>query len=456
MMNNLVQFKGDDAAAILEANILADATMRWLKDGGTPATASKILKDFESQHIKLSSASRLLSLSDGNAGANGQGGVVGKNTFQVLEGLIQDYSPTFDIALSPYNTMLPFRTVDSVTAQQDIFESNYGWAREGNQAGGIINEVPLLEATGRRFSGYMFTAISYIAGEALIALREMGSSDTRVRGLVQRVALQQILLMKQVIATIELTRAETLIKGSFLFKGDTISTPLLTPNIHYASDSLGTYSRATNTLTPSPTTTANFINEIARVATKVQGSGITIKEIIIPAPIYQAIFQSPVISASTVYMSAVSSNDAQGVRDNLFRLSNIPSLKNIDLVSDDRWIKFEQGETTTLNTRPLAYGKEVDTSSFRALFITEPNGLSVTGYMGMFPNIYARAGSGVSPVNATIETDYGNGVTMVTQDMSQFNWQNQQMQMFASSVIAPMVSLNNSIHVFDFRVNVVA
>lgn len=434
-----------------QAEVLTDAVLRWVKDGASESLTAKqkVLKEFQDGGIRLRGNSPLLQLSNGNAGQGD--GRVGVNTFQVWNELIQDFAPKFDESESPLNIMLPFRTVETVTAQQDIISSNYGWAKPSNGVGGAMNAVPLLDVSGREFEGYMYDAISFIGGQALVALRELGSSDTKLRGYLQRISFQQILLMQQVMTAIELMRTEVLFKGSFAYKDSTVSTPIPSANVYTASQSLGTYSRGTNTLTQNPSLTVNLLIEIGLVATQLLNEGLDLAGIVIPNTIYQAIMNSPAITSQTIYTSMNSNNSVQGIRDNLFRLTNIPALQNLDIIVDNRAIKTDANKTNKTNTRPLLYGSDVTTSSFRALFLTRPKDMSRTGYLGFFPNVYNRG----TPQGGTAQrAGYGGAISLITQDMSQFNWQNQEIQMLATTCVGPMVSLENSINVFDFNVTV--
>jgi hypothetical protein len=222
---------------------------------------------------------------------------------------------------------------------------------------------------------------------------------------------------------------------------------------------LGTYSRGSNSITVNNSATNNILKELGNALVGIQNMGIKIKGVLCPNTVYSAIFQSPQVDAKTLYMTATSPHDVQGMRADLFENSNIPILKGIPLIADDRSIKISSGVTTRLNTRPIMYGETVDTTSFRMLILTEPSngggGVSRLGNTGFFPNVYNR--SGITPVGGQIQNmGYNNSISFVTQDLSVSNWQNQAIQMIASACFAPMIYLPNGLCVFDPNINVVA
>lgn len=423
-----------------------------LSDGSHSANVA--MDDMRRANIKLRSSSSILNLSNGNAGADGVAGV-GPNTLQIFNELIQDVSPGVDlIEGSPYNSMLPFRTVDAMVGQQDIIDSNYGWAEASNGVDGAMNPVPLLGTNSKTYTGYLYNAYSYIAGNDLIKWRELGSSNLTDRGLMQRLALQQILLTQQVKASVELVRTEAIMKGSFTFKDSVISSGFDSSQVTVASQSLGSYSVANNVITINPAITSNLIKEIGIFLVGIQNMGIKIKEFIIPNTIFNALFNTPAVEAKTVYMSAVSSNDVGGIRDNLFRITTIPSLQSVAITSDDRSIKTVAGKTTTKNTRPVMYGETITTSSFRGIVVTEQSGMSRVGSMGFFPNVYTR---GANVVGGNVESmAYNGNIALITQDMAPGNFQNQRIQMMATTCISPMFYLPNTVFLFDFGVTLTA
>ena len=454
----LVSNSLDEMATMSEA--IADIACRLstdkinLSDGSY--SANRALDDINNAKIKLKPSSRLLNLSAGNQGADGGLGV-GPTTLDIFNELIQDVSPENDVLEnSPFNTMLPVKTVNAVRGQQDIYESNYGWARPSNGVLGAMNPVPLLESTGQTWTGYGYNAISYIEGLDLIRFRELGSNNLTDLGTMQKMALQRLLLVEQVKTSAELVRTESLMKGSFTYNNVVDGTGLLDSQVYVASQSLGSYSATTNRITVNSGMTNNVLKELGMMLVGIQNMGIKISHVVIPNTVYLALFQSPPIDARTVYMSATSPHDVQGMRSDLFETTNIPTLAGVKLVSDDRAIKISSGTTTVLNTRPILYGETVDTASFRAIVIVEPSstsgGVARTGNLGFFPNVYNRGGS---PMGGQIESvGYNGNISLIEQDLSPMNWQNQRIQMMATTCIAPMIYLPNTIFVFDFNITI--
>jgi hypothetical protein len=444
---------------------IAEVASRIAKDkinlGDGSLSAKHAMDDLKHANIKLKANSKLVTsnLSAGNSGADQDTGV-GVTTLEIMNELIQDYSPEHDVLeKSPLNSMLPLKQINAVRAQQDIYESNYGWARPSDGVFGAINPVPLLEASGKLFTGYGYNAMSSIEGYELIKYRELGSSNLTDLGTMQKIALQKILLAEQVKTSVELVRSESLTKGSFVYGDVTIGTGIPNTNVFTASQSLGTYSRASNVITVNASATNNILKELGAALVGIQNMGVKITGVLCTNTVYSAIFQSPTVDAKTLYMTATSPHDIQGMRADLFENTNIPVLKGIPLIADDRAIKIASGITTTLNTRPIMYGETVDATSFRMLILTESStgggGTSRLGSMGFFPNVYDRPG--MNPAGGQKETmGYQGSISLVTQDLSQFNWTNQRIQMIASSCFAPMFYLPNGLFVFDPAINVVA
>lgn len=462
-MNNFeVLDKNNDFERVAEG--IVEVASRISKDkinlGDGSSSAQHARDDLKSANIKLKPNSKLVTakLSAGNVGATENTGV-GVTTLEIMNELIQDYSPEHDVLEnSPLNSMLPLKQINAVRAQQDIYNSNYGWARPTDGVFGAINPVPLLGADGKVFTGYGYSAMSTIEGDELFKYRELGSSNLTDLGLMQKIALQKILLAEQVKTSVELVRSESLTKGSFVYGDVTIGTGIPTENIGVASQSLGSYSRSNNKITVNAGATNNILKELGAYLVGIQNMGVKIVGVLCPNTVYSAIFQSPAVDAKTLYMTATSPHDIQGMRSDLFENTNIPILKNIPLIADDRAIKISEGITTPLNTRPIMYGEKVDASSFRMLILTESStgggGTARLGSMGFFPNVYDRPGT--NPSGGQKESmGYKGSISLVTQDLSQFNILNQRLQMVATSCFGPMIYLPNGLFVFDPDISLV-
>lgn len=440
------------AAKIIEhtSRIIVDKIQ--LSDGSDRSL--RALEKLSNDGFNIPLNSPLMQLSaPGNSG--GGDSFVGQYTFEIMNRLLQDISPDNDVSDSPFNMILPFVTNSAVEVQQDKFSSNYGWAGDSNGIDGIQNSVPLLSASGDVFTGYMFSASSEISGNPLVTLRKLGVSDTKAQGVMQRIMMQQILLVQQVLNTIELNRIEAINKGSFTFKDVPVSTQIPAGNIFYSSASLGTYSLSANRLTPNAALTANLLTELSFALTYIKNTGNSIKHIMIDTITYTALFNSQAISDQTRFMTANSNNSVKKIRENLFRIKTIPALQDVDIMVDNGAIKIDSSTTSTVNTRPIMWGKTVTSSSFRFIIVCEPTKLFRIGEMGFFPNVVTRDGS--SPLGGTSTTTGPSGaVSLVTQDLSQFDVTNQKIKMYASTVAAPMIYFPSGIFLFDPRVNVVA
>lgn len=461
MSNNLnmeqLEFAHSRGIAQNLASKIVEHTSRIVVDkiqlGDGSPKALRTLENLAADGFNIPVDSPLMQLSSpGNAG--GGDSFVGQYTFQIMNRLLQDISPDNDISDSPFNMILPFVTNNAVEVQQDKYSSNYGWAGDSNGIEGIQNEVPLLAANGEVYSGFMYDAISRIKGKDLVTLRELGVADTKSQGLMQRIMMQQILLIQQVLNTVELNRIESINKGSFTFKGVPVSSQIPASNIYYSSASLGTYTRSTNVFTPNAALTANLLKELSFALTYIKNTGNKIKHVMMDNITYGALFNSQAISDQTRFMTANSNNSVKKIRENLFRITTIPALQDVDILVDDGAIKLTPDTTSTSNTRPIMWGKEVTSSSFRFIIVCEPTKLFRVGEMGFFPNVVSR--NGYNPANATVtNTGPSGSVVMVTQDLSQFNVINQEIQMYASTVAAPMIYFPSGIFLFDPRVTVV-
>jgi len=383
---------------------------------------------------------------------------IGTETFEISNQLIQDFSPENAIEDSPVNEMLPFKTVDAQYYQQDRMSSNYGWADGSNGVDGAINIVPLLETTSNSYRGFETEEISYLSGRDLIALREVGVSDTEKQGAMQKLNYGMLNLLQRAGTGLELNRLEMLIKGSWTYKQGSLPDPLIISgqvpagNVTTLSQVLGTYTASTNKFVPNSSMTVNPLVELGLSITAIRNMGMDIDKIVIDNITYGAIFNSAAVASQTQYVTMNSDNDVMGVRKNLFRITTIPALQGIDIEVDNRAVKTNSNTTSLANTRPLWWGKTVTASSFRALIVVRQSGLSRVGDFGFFPNTYARTtqiGGGSRSIGG-----YGGGIVMVNQDLSVQDITNQKIQLLCASNSAPMLYLPNGIFTFDFNVTI--
>jgi hypothetical protein len=383
---------------------------------------------------------------------------IGIRTFEISNQLIQDIGPTASFEDSPVNVMMPYKNIPSVQYQQDILASLYGYADGDSGPDGAANVVPLLETTSNSYKGFSIREMSFLQGYDLIALREIGTNETERRGSMQKINYGKLNLLQRAGTGLELNRLDMLIKGSWSYQESSLSDPLIISggisanNVTTMSQSLGSYVKATNTFTPNASLTINPLEQLGVSLTNIKNMGMDIDKIVIDNITYGAIFNSPLIASQTQYVSAVSSNNVMETRKNLFQITTIPALQGIPIEVDNRAWKTDSKVTTPLNTRPLWWGKTVTSSSFRALIVVKPKGLSRVGDFGFFPNLYARTtqiGGG-----STVNGGYGGGITMVMQDLSVQDITNQKIQLLAASNSAPMLYLPNMVRLFDFNVSV--
>lgn len=390
--------------------------------------------------------------------ANPTNSVIGTDTFEISNQLIQDISPENSIENSPYNLMMPFKTVDAINYQQDIMSSFYGYADGGGTVNGAINIVPLLETISNQWKGFEISEQSFLEGTDLIALREVGTSDTARRGALQKLNYGMLNLLQRAGTGLELNRIESMFKGSWTwFNGAindnvVISSGIPSGNVTTLSESLGSYVTSTNTFTPNGSMTINPLVELGQMLTTIKNMGLSIEKIVMDNISYGAIFNSPAVTSQTQYVTMDSNNNVMGVRSNLFKITTIPELQDVPIEVDNRALKFNSDTTTRANTRPLLWGKTVTASSFRALVVVRPSGLSRTAEFGFFPNVYARTtqiGGGKRSIGG-----YGGGIVMVEQDLSVMDITNQKVQLLAASNSAPMIYLPNTVFVMDWDVSV--
>ncbi len=383
---------------------------------------------------------------------------IGINTFEISNQLIQDASPENSIENSPLNMMLPFKTIDSVQYQQDIMSSFWGWADGDSGPFGAANIVPLLETTSNSYKGFLTREMSFLEGYDLIALREVGVSDTERRGAMQKLNYGMLNLLQRAGTGLELNRIEMLLKGSWTYNESSLPTPLIISgqipagNVGVLSQSLGAYVTSTNVFTPNAALTVNPLVQLGEYLTNIKNMGLDIEKIVMDNISYGAIFNSPAVASQTQYVTMNSDNNVMGVRANLFRITTIPALQDVPIEVDNRAVKINSATTTTANTRPIWWGKTVTTSSFRALIVIRPKGLTRVGDFGWFPNLYARTtqiGGGTRSMGG-----YGGGIVMVNQDLSVQDITNQKIQLLAASASAPMIYLPNIIFTFDWNVTV--
>lgn len=384
--------------------------------------------------------------------------VIGTDTFEISNQLIQDISPENSIENSPFNLMMPFKTIDGIQYQQDIMSSFYGWADGGSSINGAINVVPLLETISNSWKGFDIAETSYLEGKDLIALREVGVNDPAKRGALQKLNYGMLNLLQRAGTGLELNRIEALLKGSWTwYEGSTdsdvtISQAVPAGNVTSLSQSLGSYVTATNVFTPNPTLTINPLVELGQMLTQIKNMGLEIEKIVLDNIVYSAIFSCSAVTSQTQYVTMNSDNNVMGVRANLFRITTIPELQDVPIEVDNRAVKINSNTTTRENTRPLLWGKTVTPSSFRALIVIRPSGLTRVGDFGFFPNTYARTtqiAGGSRSVGG-----YGGGIVMVQQDLSVMDITRQKIQILAASSSSPMTYLPNLVFPFDWNVPV--
>lgn len=427
-----------------------------LSDGEKRLSAlTHAIKRLSDDGINIKSSSPLMQLSSpGNAGAGDS--YVGKDTFEISNQLLQDISPENDLVASPFNRILPFRNNTASSIQQDLYSSNYGWTPESNGVGGVQNTVPLLDVNGEKFTGYLYDEASYLSGIALTTLREMGTSDTARRGATQALMMQQILHKMRLENAMELTRIESINKGSFTYNGVVVSSQIPVDNIRPATESLGTYSLSSKTLAKNPALTANMLTELGIFLAYIRLTGANIAGVIIDPITFSAIFTSAPIEAQTRFMAANSSNNVSEIRNNLFHINTIPALQGVPIIVDDGSIKTDSARTDLRNTRPIMWGKTVTSSSFRLIVLTTPKGLSKVGDFGTYPCPLAQTAPSAMGVISSDTSPSGSGATIVTQDLRAFNVLDQKIQIASQVCFAPQIYFPNQIWMFDPMVNVVA
>ncbi len=382
--------------------------------------------------------------------------IIGTNTFEISNELIQDISPENAIENSPYNIMLPFKTINAQNFQQEIMGSNYGYADGGSTVNGAHNIVPLLESTSNQWEGFPIDETSYLEGTDLIALREIGTSNTESRGALQKLNYGRLNLLQRAGTGLEFNRIESLTKGSWTWFNSSlnadvvISSQIPAGNVTTLSQNLGTYTVATNTFVPNAGMTVNALKQLGQTLTTIKNIGWSIDKIVVDNITYGAVFSSSAVESQTQYVSTHSDNNVMDVRKNLFRITTIPALQGIDIEVDNRAFKMDANRASRTNTRPLMWGKTVTSSSFRALIVVRPTGQSRIGNFGFFPNTYARTSQVVGGSKAI--NGYGGGIVLVEQDLSVSNILNQKIQMVAASNSASLISLPSGVFTFDFNV----
>lgn len=448
-----------------QAANLTEAAIALSKNGGfTYDGLEKSYKELAAAGVDLSKSGKIEKLMEKSknvslsAPVDTTDSVIGTNTFMISNQLIQDISPENSVENSPYNIMMPFKTIDAQEYQQDIMSSFWGYADGGSTVNGAINVVALLETISNSWKGFYIAEQSFLEGDDLVALREVGTSNTASRGALQKLNYGALNLLQRAGTGLELNRIESLFKGSWTWYDSSlqdnivISSQIPLNNITTLTQSLGAYNTTTNVFTPNVSMTVNPLVQLGQMLTTIKNMGLSIEKIVMDNITYSAIFNSAAVTSQTQYVTMNSDNNVMGVRSNLFKITTIPELQDVPIEVDNRALKFNADETTRSNTRPLLWGKTVSGSSFRALIVVRPTGLSRVGDFGFFPNVYARTtqiGGGSRSIGG-----YGGGITMVEQDLSQFDITNQKIQLLAASKSAPMIYLPNTVFTFDFNVSI--
>lgn len=442
------------------AENVMEATVAIIENGGYTRTGLDIArKHLQKSGIELPEATcaklveKQISLSSGDNGMDQ--GYIGQNTFEISGTLIQGQAPEMQLAKSPYNSILTAKNLTGVVYQQDIMESNYGYAQEAGSVGGINNVIPLLDVNGFTWQGQEYTETGEMFGNALIALRNPGSTAIEKANVIRRINMSQLNMLNRATMNIELTRIESMNKGSYVYKDVIYSSGVPSQNQGILSQSLGTYTVATNTFVPNVGITANAFNELASYVNLLLNTGYNPTEIIIDNVMYNAIIQSVPITDITRFITANSDNIPVDTQEQAFYVVGVPQLQHVKIKVYQQGLKTSRGDTTISNTRPIMWGKTIDENSFNALIKCENTGMSRVGELGFFPNQYKDTNIGLNTASTSSKLQNGSGIILAQQNLAQFDFNNQKIQWIVSTTIAPMIYLPEMIFPFNFDVTIV-
>lgn len=353
------------------------ADILYAKGGFTPEGFKCAANDLHDAGINLTVADQqaLMSLQGTTKFAVPDGStVVGPTRSWLSNQIVRAYMPVADMSNHPLISMFPAQTVNGSFMQQNQFGSGFGMAQPANVIGGAQQQVSLLTRDGNIWTGYPIMAESSLDGTQANQMRAMFSDQLNENGAMELCNYQLQLLYDMTVNGIVGRTFDAIKKGSYRAvpknDGTYINASINRGNslIYTASESLATYNKTTNVFTENVAFAGNVFAQLTAALNNIKTSGYECEAIIMDNFIWSAMMTTPSTQSKLAYASFSSSNDIAGIQRNLFKTTMIPTLQNVPVLVYDQGYKFAPGKPSPATTRPLWWGEEVTSSSFRVFF----------------------------------------------------------------------------------------
>lgn len=377
---------------------------------------------------------------------------VGPTRSQLGTQIIRGLMPAVTLAESPIGDMFPVLSVNGTTYQQNEFGTGFGMAQPAGRIGGANQLVPMLKRLGRQYVGYPYTAMSELDGNVANTMRAMFSGTLNENGAMELCNYQLMYLFDMSSIGVVGRTIDGVKKGAFVC--DVINgAPVYASTqgnlkVSYSSASLLSYNKTTNTVTNNTAYAGNIFAELTATMQTILNAGYIIDGMLMDNRVYTAMMQTPNAQNKMAYVSAVSSNNTADTQKNLFRIETIPELMNVPILVYSQGYKFAAGDNDGSNTRPLWWGEEVTSASFRVLFkVRNPNG-SPIGNTAFYTNVLKDG------MFSSVNTETDIALKMV--DTTQIDPINPKIIMYSSTTFAPIVYKQTPVFVFDVQATVTA
>ena len=375
---------------------------------------------------------------------------IGPTRSQLGTQIIRGLMPAVTLAESPIGDMFPVLSVNGTTYQQNEFGTGFGMAQPAGRVGGANQLVPMLKRNGRQYVGYPYTAQSELDGYVANQMRAMFSGALNENGAMELCNYQLMYLFDMSSIGVVGRTIDGVKKGAFVcdsINGDPVySSTQGNLKVTYSDQSLLSYNKTTNTVTNNTAYAGNIFSELAATMQTILTAGYIIDGMMMDNRVYTAMMQTPNAQNKMAYVSAVSSNNPADTQKNLFRIETIPELMNVPIIVYSQGYKFAPGDNDGSNTRPLWWGEEVTSASFRVLFkIRNPNG-SPIGNTAFFTNVLKDG------MFSSVNTETDIALKMV--DTTQIDPINPRIIMYSSTTFAPIVYKQTPVYVFDVKATV--
>lgn len=358
---------------------------------------------------------------------------VGLTRSQISNAIVRSYMPEVDMSAHPLISMFPILQVNANQLQQNQIGAGYGMAQPANVLGGAQQQVQMLSRYGKIWKGSPIMAETSLNGTEANEMKAMFSANLNENGALEMCNYQLQLLYAMTANGIVGRTFDAIKKGSYKAMppttegGNYVYASIDRGNqyIYQSSESLATYHRLTNVFTPNTLYVGNVFNELTAALNAIKTTGYECEAIIMDNFIWSAMMSTPSAQAKLAYASFSSDNDIAGIQRNLFKTTMIPTLQNIPILVYDQGYKFAPGEAGPDKSRPLWWGEDVTSASFRIMFKLRSPLSSIFGNTAFYSDVINDGMFSTNNGGTTI------GLRMI--DTTQYDPANPSIKMWARS-----------------------